>query len=86
MFQAKIVPQDFAALFASENPNFGSLPEWCVLGGHCSRCEREGWIDRWELQGRYGKETRIADLRPALRCLKCGNKGTNTWTVGKLPR
>lgn len=81
-----IIPVDLAGLFGADHPTFGSLPDWYVLGGHCSQCEREGWVDRWHLEARFGKDKYIHQLRPALRCLACGNKGSNTWTVGKLPR
>ena len=80
------VPIDLAAHFTPHSPTFESLPQWYELGGHCSNCEREGWIDRWELARRYGEETKIADLRPALRCMKCGNKGGNTWIIAMAPR
>lgn len=79
-------PIDMAALFAPQSPTFEGLPQWYELGGHCSQCEREGWVDRWELERRFGDATRIADLRPALRCMKCGNKGSNTWIVAMTPR
>jgi hypothetical protein len=80
------IPIDLAALFAPQSPTFESLPQWYDLGGHCSNCEREGWIDRWKLARRHGEATRIADLRPLLRCMKCGNKGSNTWIVAQVAR
>ncbi|MGN7292357.1 hypothetical protein [Rhizobium sp. SAFR-030] len=29
---------------------FDDIPEWNALGIHCPKCEREAWVDRWELQ------------------------------------
>lgn len=83
---AKPVPVDFETAFAPAKPTFESLPQWYELGGHCSQCEREGWIDRWELERRAGAGTVIADLRAALRCRKCGNKGSNTWITMQAAR
>jgi len=65
---------------------FGKLSEWYVLGGRCVRCEREGWLDRWELQRRFGRETFLKDLTHKLRCMGCGNRKGNRWIIGKLPR
>jgi hypothetical protein len=67
-------------------PTLESLAEWFVLGGRCVQCEREAWIDRWELQRRYGKKQYIVQLQPFLRCRKCGSKGHNRFILGKLAR
>lgn len=80
------IPTDLEALFAPHSPTFEALPQWYDLGGHCSNCEREGWVDRWELERRYGVARKLSELRPSLRCLKCGNKGSNTWIVAQVPR
>lgn len=82
----QLIPQDFEGFFGADRPTFAGLPEWYELGGHCSNCEREGWVDRAELKRRFGGDRYIHHLRPALRCLKCGNKGSNTWIIGKKPR
>lgn len=86
MAKRNLNPLDFEALFNAQRPTFESLPQWYELGGHCSRCEREGWVDRWQLAKIHGETTLIADLRPTLRCRKCGNKGSNTWIVAQAPR
>ena len=83
---AKPAPVDFETAFAPGKPTFLSLPQWYELGGHCSQCEREGRVDRWEFARTHGDETVIAELRPALRCRKCGNKGSDTWTATQVPR
>nr|WP_246663804.1 hypothetical protein [Sinorhizobium sp. LM21] len=67
-------------------PTFDSFPEYVELGGRCSKCEREGWVDRWELQRRFGVRTYINQIRPLLRCRKCGNKGSNNWILRRAPR
>lgn len=77
---------DLEALFAPARPTLGDLPQWYELGGHCSRCEREGAIDRWRLQESVGADVHLYILRQFLRCRKCGNKGTNTWIAAKAAR
>jgi hypothetical protein len=62
------------------------MREWYVLGGKCSRCLRKGWLDRYEIQRRFGRSTYLEKLRPLLRCKRCQNKGDNTWIVGKMAR
>ena len=83
---AKLIWQDLESLFGRDRPTFGSLPEWYVLGGHCSNCERDGSVDRWELQREFGRDRYIHGLRSALRCMACGNKGSNTWNIGRAAR
>lgn len=60
-------------------------PEYIGLGGVCRRCEREGWIDRFEVRRRWGNAI-LGSLQPRLRCLGCGNKDGNRWIRGQLPR
>lgn len=65
---------------------FEDIREWQTLGAHCGKCEREGWLLRWELQQKWGAGTYIGSLTGRLRCRACGNKKGNTWIVGQLPR
>ncbi|TAX58926.1 hypothetical protein ELI02_02180 [Rhizobium leguminosarum] len=51
-------------------------PEYIALGGACPRCEREGWIDRFEVRRKWGNAI-LGSLQPRLRCLGCGNKESN---------
>lgn len=67
-------------------PTFGNLAQWYKLGGKCGRCGHHGWVDRWALQQRYGKDKYIIQLQGALRCTKCGAKGSNTWVTGREKR
>lgn len=64
---------------------FEDLPEWNKLGGHCPKCEREAWVDRWELRRKWGNAF-LGSMAPRLRCRGCGNKEGNRWIVGRLPR
>ena len=77
---------DLEALFAPNRPTLGEVPQWYDLGGHCSNCEREGAIDRWQLQESVGADVHLYILRQFLRCRKCGNKGTNTWIAAMAAR
>jgi hypothetical protein len=65
---------------------FADIPEWHALGAHCSKCEREAWLLRYELARKWGQETPVLSLAPRLRCLACGNKSGNGWILGQLPR
>lgn len=61
------------------------LSQWNTLGGSCPSCEREGWIDLYELRRKWGNAM-LHSLQPRLRCLGCGNKHGNRWILGQLPR
>lgn len=65
---------------------FDDIPEWHALGAHCSKCEREAWLQRYDLSRKWGKNTYLSSLVSRLRCLECGNKAGNKWILGQLPR
>ncbi len=66
---------------------FESLPQWYELGGLCSHCDRERWLDRYELARKYSARCYLQSLESRLRCMGCGNKGNgNQFIVRKLPR
>lgn len=65
---------------------FDDLPQYYALGGHCIKCEHDGWVDRRELARKYGANTYIGSLKHMLRCRKCKAKGHNMWILGQLPR
>ena len=71
---------------AYAQPTLESWAEWYVMGGKCSKCGHQGWVDRWELRRLYGRNKYIVQLRPLLRCRLCGNVGDNEWIVGKAAR
>lgn len=61
------------------------LQEFVALGIVCRRCEREGWIDRYEVRRKWGNAI-LSSLQSRLRCLGCGNREVNRWIEGRLPR
>lgn len=63
----------------------GALLGWHLIGGRCSSCEREGWIDKNWLDWRFS-DYWLGELPPKLRCRKCGNRKGNKLIIGKLPR
>lgn len=65
---------------------FDDIPEWHALGGYCSKCERTGWVQRWDLSQKWGKGTYLSSLTSRLRCMGCGNREGNKWILGQLPR
>ena len=66
--------------------SFEKLSEWYVLGACCQSCGRTNWLDRWELQRRYGKATFLETLRPKLKCIHCKERGKSQFVIGKMPR
>ncbi len=44
------------------------LQEYIAFGGVCRRCEREGWIDRYEVRRKWGNAI-LGSLQPRLRCM-----------------
>lgn len=64
----------------------GTLEEWYVLLGNCYACDHIGLLDRWELQRRLGRDTRIKALEHRLACTKCGNRLFNGFCIAKQKR
>lgn len=65
---------------------FDRLEQWYDLGARCGRCEREGWLDRWELSRKWSPGAVFLSLVPRLRCLKCGSRQGNQFIIRQLPR
>ena len=61
------------------------ISSWTLIGGRCSRCEREGWIDREWLEAKFPSMV-VSTRSTQLRGRKCGNKESNRWVVGRRPR
>lgn len=61
------------------------IREWECIGGRCSNCEREAWLDRWALQ-RWGTSIVLSEVAKHLRCRACGNITGNKVILGRLPR
>lgn len=62
------------------------LGEEQILGARCSKCDHNQWVDRWGLAGKYGHEITLDELRPMLRCTRCGNTAGNGFRVGRIDR
>lgn len=64
----------------------GDLAEWEGMVAFCGNvdCKRKRPLDRWALQKRLGKETKISSIGPRLKC-KCGHRGANV-VVGYISR
>ncbi|MBD9621904.1 hypothetical protein IB279_02990 [Ensifer sp. ENS06] len=65
---------------------FRDLAEWEIIGARCGKCGYSNWLDRWKLANKYGADAPIADLRPHLRCGKCGNRDGNGLRLGAINR
>jgi hypothetical protein len=64
----------------------GGLREWECVGARCGACEREAWLDRYDMQRKARGSVVLSDLAPRLRCRACGNRVGNKIILGKLPR
>lgn len=64
----------------------GGSMEWETIGARCGSCEHEIWLDRYELQRKYGRDLVLYSMIPKLRCRRCGNRQGNKIFLGKLPR
>jgi len=56
----------------------GELAEWEGMVAFCGdpKCKRKQPLDRWALQKRLGKQTKISTIGPRLKC-KCGHRGAS---------
>ena len=60
------------------------MREWECVGGRCE-CEREAWLDRWEIQG--GRSSIVlSEVAKRLRCRSGGDTVGNRVILGRLPR
>ncbi len=62
-----------------------TLRQWQRLGGLCASCAHEGWLDRYQLERRYGA-VRLSALQPLLRCTRCQSKGRNRFIIAAMAR
>ena len=65
---------------------FQDIPEWYALGARCFRCKHAGYLDRWELARRYGRDRMIITLEAKLRCTRCENRDANDFVLAKIGR
>ena len=63
----------------------GDLRSWHYLKVTCSDCARTGQIYPSRLV-RHGNGTRIVELVPGFKCMRCGSKGIQQWAVYKIAR
>lgn len=61
---------------------FEDVPREYILGGRCMSCSHRGPVDRELIETRHGS---VCDLQwighRYLRCLACGNRADNRFTV-----
>ncbi|EJB02862.1 hypothetical protein Rleg9DRAFT_1676 [Rhizobium leguminosarum bv. trifolii WSM597] len=64
----------------------GELAEWEGMVAFCGdpKCKRKQPLDRWALQKRLGKHTKISTIGPRLKC-KCGHRGARI-VIGYVSR
>lgn len=62
------------------------LDEEQILGARCAACDYRNWVNRWEIARRFGSDRTLDELRPMLRCTRCGNRGNNGWRLGRIDR
>lgn len=62
-----------------------TMMDWECVGGRCARCERESWLDRWDIQ-RGRSSIILSEVAKRLRCRACGNTVGNKIILGRLPR
>jgi len=65
--------------------HLGSLKEWTVLVGHCTRCGHKAQLDPRKEHGVH-LSTLLVYIRNRLRCAVCGQRGGIRLLVRKLPR
>jgi hypothetical protein len=75
----------FAAREAVKAVSFGDLPEWYLVGAECTACGHNAWVDRWELERRFGKDLKVVDSQQQLVCRNCRARG-GRWVLARATR
>lgn len=66
---------------------FEDVPEDYILGGCCLVCAHRGPVNRYAIEKRFRRDARLCMVDDKLKCLACGNKVSNSFTVfGKCLR
>lgn len=52
----------------------GEAVELIIYGASCNRCHETRRVDLAQLRDRLGPQFLVDDVRPRLRCSKCGNR------------
>lgn len=60
---------------------FDDIPPDYILGGTCFVCQRKGPIDRVRAEKRHGATALLSRVDKRLRCIACGNKTANRFTI-----
>jgi hypothetical protein len=60
-----------------ETARFSDLESWDDLFAYCTHCGRIGSLDRYALEGKYGKHSTVHRLKRKLRCIVCGSREMN---------
>jgi hypothetical protein len=86
----ELIPNDFTGMTPGlaqdlASLSFNTLRQWERIGGLCSKCAHQGWLDRREMGRKFGYLALI-DLQPFLRCTRCENKGDNRFALGRMAR
>lgn len=61
--------------------SFRDVPETYILGGRCLLCAHVGPVDRHRIERRWGEGEQLRYVGRHLRCLACGNRVRNHFTV-----
>jgi hypothetical protein len=56
-------------------PTLADLVDHQALAAHCSRCQHSAALDLAALHARLGGAFPVPELRPLLRCTRCGHRG-----------
>jgi hypothetical protein len=62
------------------------LRSWHVVEAVCIRCSHRAVIDHARLTQGRPSSVLLNDLENKLRCLRCGQRGGHTFTIGFRPR
>ncbi|RWI96065.1 hypothetical protein [Mesorhizobium sp.] len=61
--------------------SFRDVPETYILGGRCLICAHVGPVDRHRIERRWGAGEQLRYVGRHLRCLSCGNRVRNHFTI-----
>ena len=68
----------------AEQLTLAEAVELIVYGASCNRCHETRRVDLAQLRDRLGPQFLVGDIRPRLRCSKCGTRkviAVTLWTT-----
>jgi hypothetical protein len=71
---------------AGAGVRIADLRSWEVVVAGCGSCKHVTQLPRWRLLKMVDGQTTLDNLRPRLKCQKCGERGGSYITIAKLPR